>query len=107
MEEITQRVLKVEGALTTVIGKIHDLSGSVASGFEKIDKNFNIVIGRLESVESRLDTIELALKEIRGNSTSSLETVEDKITCLTTEISKINEVTNYEGQFDNLKIVKS
>ena len=54
----------------------------------------------------RLDTIETKLKELRGNSTASLETIEDKITGLTAEILKINEVTQYEGQFDNLKILK-
>ena len=107
MSELEARVAKLEDALTTAINKLHDLSGSVASGFEKIDKNFGIVIGRLGTIDARIDAIEVTLKEIRGNSTASLETVEDKITGLTTEISKINEVTNYEGQFDNLKIVKS
>ena len=106
MEKLGARVNKIESTLTTVISKLHDLSGSVASGFEKIDKNFGIVIGRLGNVEARLDAIEISLKEIRGNSTVSLETVEEKITGLTTEISKINEVTNYKGQFGNLEVVR-
>ena len=39
MDSVEIRVARIEETLNTVIGKLHDLSGSVAGGFEKIDKN--------------------------------------------------------------------
>jgi len=77
----------------------------MGSGFKKIDDNFAVVIGKIDTLENRVDEVGLILNKMRGNSTASLETVENTLTGLTEEISKMNSVTNYEDHFANLKIV--
>lgn len=98
VNNLDNRVCKLEEA-------IKELSSSVASGFKKIEDNFSVIIGKILFMERKIENIDAVLKEIRGNSSASLETVEHKITGLTDEISKINCVTNYEDHFSNLKIV--
>jgi len=41
------------------------------------------------------------INAIRGNSTASLETIEIRLADLTKELMKVNEVTSYEGIYEN------
>lgn len=74
---------------------IKDVNHSIATGFEKIEGNFSIVNGKIDS--------------LRGNSSTTMEVVENKLDDLKTEIRKINDVTGYAGIISNntnLKIIK-
>lgn len=93
MAELENRVQELEKTISTLLKHIQGVNSSIANGFEKVDKNFAIVNDKIDA--------------LRGNSTASIETVENKLTDLTVEISKINEVTSYEGIFDNaLKVIR-
>lgn len=106
MIQLENRVQELETTISSLLkhmdknfgivnDKIDALRGnsSIANGFEKVDKNFGIVNDKIDA--------------LRGNSTASIETVENKLTDLKVEIAKINEVTSYEGIFNNaFKIAK-
>ena len=89
---LKERVGKLEIAISTLIQNVQKVNSSIAHGFSKVDENFKITNEKVDA--------------IRGGSTSSLHSVEGKLSDLTTEISKINHVTKYGGIFDNMKIVK-
>ena len=90
--KLEERVDKLEIAISTLIQNVQEVNSSIAHGFSKVDENFKLINEKIDA--------------IRGGSNASLQTVEGKLTDLTVEISKINEVTNYGGIFDNMKIVK-
>ena len=92
MEPLEQRVNELEQTIKLLLQHIKDVNNSIATGFEKIESNFVIVNDKIDA--------------LRGNSTATIENVENQLNGLTLEISKINEVTSYEGIFNNtLKVV--
>lgn len=74
MAELENRVQEIENTISTFLKHIQEVNSSIANGFEKVDKNFVIVNDKIDA--------------LRGNSTSSMETVENKLTDLTAEIQK-------------------
>ncbi|MNT94563.1 hypothetical protein D3C72_2362770 [compost metagenome] len=88
------------------------MNHSIATGFEKVekhfeyaDKNFAILNRNIDLIKGDIDLVKGNINLIKGNSTASLETVENSILNLTTEISKINDTSGYEGLYANMKIV--
>ncbi|WP_256002009.1 MULTISPECIES: hypothetical protein [Pedobacter] len=92
MLEVEKRITALEESVSTLLKHIKDINFAVASGFEKVDKNFETVIEDI--------------KAIRGRSRASLETVEVKLEDLTAEIKKINDVSGYDDIFANNKGLK-
>lgn len=127
---ITERVGKLEIAISTLVRNINEINSSIANGFSKVDENFKQTNEKIDAIRggstSSLHSLDLNFKQvdenfkqvnenfkqtnqkidaIRGGSTSSLHTIDEKLSDLTNEISKINHVTKYDGLFDNMKIV--
>lgn len=98
MKNLENRVIKLEGTISTLLQRIKDVNDSITSGFEKVDKNF-------EALNNDIKNIKEDIKAIRGSSTATLETVEVKLEDLTSEIKKINDVSSYEEIYSNMKIV--
>lgn len=72
MVKLENRVQELENTISSLLKHIQEVNTSIANGFEKVDKNFAIVNDKIDA--------------LRGNSTASIETVENKLTDLTVEI---------------------
>jgi uncharacterized coiled-coil protein SlyX len=92
MSQTEKRITHLEESVSALLKHIKDINFAVASGFEKVDKNFETVIEDI--------------KAIRGRSNATLETVEVKLEDLTVEIKKINDVSGYDDIFANNKGLK-
>jgi len=94
---------KIEKQLGDVNLRVDELQRNTASSFEKMEKSIWKVTDKVDhgllNVEDRIDAL-------RGNSITSLESIEIKLDDLKIEISKINDVTSYEGIFENSKGLK-
>jgi DNA anti-recombination protein RmuC len=72
-----------------------DLSKKMHAGFGKVDENFESIGYRLELIDKR---IELLLKD----SNDGFSTVGEKIDQLKQEVHKIQKVSNYTEEYENL-----
>lgn len=99
MENLEKRVTELENTISTLLQHIQNVNHSIANGFEKVEKHF-------EDVDKNFAIINRNIDLIKGNSTASLETVENSIVNLTTEISKINDTSGYKDLYANMKVVR-
>lgn len=77
-----------------------DLNKSYIETSKIIDDNF-------ESIDKRLVVIEESVKNLNDNSQNSFNTVGKKIDELKQEVHKIQKVSNYTEEYENLmKIVR-
>lgn len=125
---IEERVKKLETAISTLIHSVQGVNSLITDGFLKVNENFRLIDEKFRQVDENFRKIDEKFNKIdekfkkidesfkltnekidsiRGGSTSSLHTVEEQLSNLTTEISKINDVTKYGGIFDNMKVVNN
>jgi DNA repair exonuclease SbcCD ATPase subunit len=79
---------------------IINLNKTQVEAYKKIDDNF-------DSIDKRLATLEESISKLTEDSESSFTTVGKKIDELKYEVHKIQKVSNYSEEYENLmKIVK-
>ncbi|HVD99615.1 MAG TPA: hypothetical protein VNB90_15510 [Cytophagaceae bacterium] len=77
-----------------------NLNKTQVEAYKKIDDNF-------DSIDKRLATLEESISKLTEDSESSFTTVGKKIDELKYEVHKIQKVSNYSEEYENLmKIVK-
>ncbi|CAM3923106.1 hypothetical protein SAMN06265348_111126 [Pedobacter westerhofensis] len=117
MKPLKQRVTELEKSMSLLVHHMQDINHSIATGFEKLEKNFSIIDGNFSIIqrnfsiiEDKFNTVNGKIDSLRGNSTVTMEIVENKLDDLKAEIIKINDVTGYSemtANNSNLKIVKA
>ncbi|WP_127128376.1 hypothetical protein [Pseudoflavitalea rhizosphaerae] len=88
---------------TELIDSLKTILSVVGNGFTKVDHNFKTIKEQVDTLNSKVESLHNKLEELRGTTTHGLGDVGIKIEGLTEEISKINLVTQYGEQFENLK----
>lgn len=123
MDNLGIRITALDQMMVLHLEHLQNLNHTITDGFKKIDVLQNDVNslkvdvkgmkgditslkGDVNSLKRDVNSLKGGLKLLKGNSTASMETIEVKLSELTLEIRKINEVTQYKGIFDNLKMVK-
>jgi len=107
-DRISGRINKLELQLTNIETRIDQLEMRMVR-LETRMGNLETRTGNLETMVTNLGIQIIDLRNdltgqinaIRGNSTASLETIEIRLADLTKELMKVNEVTSYEGIYEN------
>ena len=86
--------------MSLLVHHMQDINHSIATGFEKIEKKFSIIDGNFSIIqrnfsiiEDNFNTVNGKIDSLRGNSSVTMEIVENKLDDLKAEIIKINDVT--------------
>jgi predicted nuclease with TOPRIM domain len=69
-----------------------------ASAFKKIDSNFESINQRLDAITTEV----VLLKKTASETLGGVDHVSGKIDLLTQEVQKIQKVSNYSEEYDNL-----
>lgn len=101
-----QRLDHLEKAVSVVHGEITDLKELLASGFKKVESNFDSVKTQVDSLNGSLRILNAKVDSLKGSTDEGFGSVGLKLENLTEEISKISEVTRYSQEYDNLKFFK-
>ncbi|WEK34130.1 MAG: hypothetical protein P0Y53_16705 [Candidatus Pseudobacter hemicellulosilyticus] len=96
MENINEIIREVVHSQKTMLAVI-------SNGFTKIDHNFKTIQEQVDALNIKVDFLHAQLEELKGSTSTGLGVVGIKIEGLTEEIAKINFVTQYGQQFDNLQ----
>ena len=92
--------IEVKELLESIRKGLINLSKTQVEAYKKIDENF-------DSIDQRLSGLEESLSKLTEDSESSFNTVGKKIDELKHEVHKIQKVSNYTEEYENLmKIVK-
>ena len=75
----------------------------LSAGFTKIDNNFTNVKREIDLLKHELTQFHKKVDELKSDTSDGLGDVGVKIENLTEEITKINIVTSYGDQFENMK----
>ena len=90
--------------------KMDDRFAKMDDRFTKMDDRFTEMDNRLEKMDLKIDTLSAyttsGFKSLEAYTASGFKNLEAKIDDLKKEIFKINEVTSYEGIFNNSKDLK-
>jgi archaellum component FlaC len=82
----------LEKTVASLLSEITSLKESVASGFKKVESNF-------ENLSKKVD-------DLSSGTTHSLGRVDVKLDSLSDEIKKIGAVTRYESEYENLSSIE-
>jgi hypothetical protein len=92
--------------------KIEELEKNVAYLAKYVKESSNHITNALEKITNHVGNIEAELKianakidKLDGNTDEGFGKVNTKLEDIRAEISKINDVTGYDGIFQNLKAV--
>lgn len=87
--------------------RIEELEKKIDNLTEQITKGFELTQEQFSTVDKRLCKLEEKIDNLKGNAKSNLETVESTMAKgfadIIAELKKINAVTRYEEQHDDLK----
>jgi len=128
-DRISGRINKLELQLTNIETRIDQLEMKMVrleTRMENLETRIDQLEMRMVRLETRMGNLETRtgnletmvtnlgiqiidlrndltgqINAIRGNSTASLETIEIRLADLTKELMKVNEVTSYEGIYEN------
>lgn len=95
-----------EKKIDVLSAEIIALRESVSAGFVKANNNFNVIAVKLAALERQVNELNFKVDKLDTTTSVGFGEVGTKIESLTDEISKINAVTNYDDQYNNLKIIR-
>ena len=85
------------------------IATALTNGFQTLDKNFESIETRIDAmdkkidgVENRLHTLEKKVDELAKQSDVSFTSVDGKLDHLTAEVAKIDKVSGYAEEYQNL-----
>ena len=85
----------MDNSIEDIRKAVLDLNKNMVEGFKVIDNNF-------ETIEKRLDSIESNIAKLTTESTKGFDNVGDQITELKGEVVKIQKISGYSDQYENL-----
>lgn len=98
---------KIDEKFDSIDRRFSSLYMNQIEAYKKIDDNFESMDKRLHSMDKRLSSLEVNVSRLSENSESSFSTVGRKIDELKYEVHKIQKVSNYSEEYENLmKIVQ-
>ncbi len=100
-----KRVEILEKTITSLTDYIKFTNTNISNGFEKVNANFEKITKHLSQIDAELRIVNAKIDKLDGNTSTGLGEVHVKLDDLKTEITKINDVTGYDGIFSNMKIV--
>jgi len=92
----------LEGKMESLTSVVVDLSKTLLDAIKKTDENFGILEKRLETIECKMQVIENKIDHLDQSSSSEFRTVGGKIDHLHEEVQKIQKISNYSEQYENL-----
>jgi hypothetical protein len=101
-QEIKDRFEKTDAQYESLRKSILDLTQTMSKAFKTIDQNFEAMDDRLNSLDKKVDTLIFESNEGFGKVGDNLKSVKEKLGELTTEVVKIQKVSNYSEQYENL-----
>ncbi len=98
-----KRIEALEKTSRQLIDYMQDSRGNISAGFEKVNSNFEKITAHLQKIDKDIKTLSAQLEQLNGSTNNGFGDVNVKLEDLKVEITKINDVTGYEGIFTNLK----
>ena len=98
-----EKIDSLEKNLFTLSKEIIEVKELIGKGFQKVANNFDVIKKGIDSLHFKVDLLNKKVDSLEGSTSEGLEDVGLKLENLSEEISKINTVTQYDKQFDNLK----
>lgn len=95
----------LEAKVSALHSELTTLKDLIATGFQKVDNNFNVFKQDMSGIHKKIDTLTKSVEALGNTTNEGLEDVGGKIESLTEEISKISAVTRYGDEYNNLKAV--
>lgn len=93
-----ERIQSLESNFVSLNSELRKIKELLTSSFTKMDTNF-------ASIKKELDTLHIKVDLLQVKTSDGLDNVGVKIENLTEEIGKINIVTKYGDEYNNLKSV--
>ncbi len=97
-----KRIEALESQMNDVKPALVALHKILHEAIQKIDSNFELLDNRLENMENRLGKIENRLGGLEKTSSEEFESVGGKLDQLHVEVQKIQKVSNYSEEYENL-----
>jgi hypothetical protein len=85
----------LQNKITKLTELVVGMNNGIIEANAKIDSNFDIVVERLTSIESKL-------KSLEGSTSNEFSSVGSKLDSLHDEIKKIQKVSGYDAQHENM-----
>jgi len=118
-DRISGRINKLELRLTNIetrLDKVEMRLDQLETRMDRLETKMENLETRMENLETKVENLEIQIIDvrndltgqinaIRGNSTASLETIDSRLADLTKELMKVNEVTSYEGIYENTMMI--
>lgn len=98
-----EQIKSLEENLTTLSKELVGLKELIATSFKKVDSNFTVITGKLNTLEKGLKDLNYKVDNLDGNTNKGFTDVGGKIESLTEEIQKISIVTQYDQMYVNQK----
>lgn len=102
MKTIEERLKDLEQLLSDSIADNREIRSSISAGFEKIDKNFTVIDKHFAIINEKVAGLDKKIDTFSGQTDKNLDTVNFHLVSIKEEITKINKVTGYEEEHNNL-----
>jgi len=94
------RIKSLEDLVNDIRGLVLTIGKHSVESFKTVDSNFENLKQQVEILDNRVQTLQTAAKD-------GFNGVEDKIDDLKTEVMKIEKVSNYSEEYNNLLRIAS
>lgn len=99
------RIKELERNMAALAQHMKTTSATISQGFSKVDGNFEKITSHLNNIDTEISGLHKKVDVLSGTTDKGLGDVNVKLEDLKGEISKINDVTQYDDLYKNLKIV--
>jgi peptidoglycan hydrolase CwlO-like protein len=96
MENVEEKVAKLEKTLSSFVEYTKGVNNTIISVLENMN-------GQLNNVEGEIQLIKTKIENLDGHTNKGFGKMDGKLEELKSEIQKINNVTGYKDMFDNMK----
>lgn len=102
LEEIKNLFISQQGQLGSLEGRIEDLKQVVIDINQQMLRSFKIVDQNFEALDKKIDTVDKKVDILISESNQGFEKVGGQLNELQEEVSKIQKVSNYSQEYENL-----